>query len=125
MQPVVSGQDVHLQTVIELSEGKKNTLSGIDSPVILNRKIESSVILASGQSIIVGGLISEKEEKNTDYLPFGRWSVPVGKENINSRSELVVILNVSVIEEKEADGLFDKMSEKFKHQKFEKKRGKK
>lgn len=116
LSPVVSGNDVHLNAVIEMSEGQRNEISSIDSPAILTRRIESSVNLESGQSLIIGGLISETENKKNIYFPGwkGR-GLQTGKSNVTDRTELVIVLNVSILQEKCVDDWFNRIKEKFRY----------
>jgi len=117
--PIVSGGDVHLTSIIELSEGQKNEISSIDSPAILTRRIESAVIMESGQTLIVGGLISEIQDKNNTFFPGvkGR-GLLTGKAEVKHRTELVIILNVAVINEKNVEDWFKVISEKYENQKI-------
>lgn len=116
--PVISGDDVHLDSSIELSEGQKNDLTAIQSPAILSRKVKSSVVVPSGQSLIVGGLISESVNKTDSFLPFLRFrgnGVKVGQNDSVSRSELVIILNVLIVDEKNVGDWFKYLSDKYNH----------
>jgi general secretion pathway protein D len=54
----------------EVSEAVLNEVSGIQSPVITNRKAETSLVVQDGQTIILGGLISEKGTENKSGVPF-------------------------------------------------------
>lgn len=116
--PVISGDDVHLDSTIELSEGQKNDLTTIQSPAILTRKVKSSVVVPSGQSLIVGGLISESVNKTDSFLPFVRFrgdGVQIGQNDSVSRSELVIILNVLIVDEKNVGDWFKYLSDKYDH----------
>lgn len=114
--PVVSGRDVHLSVMVELSEGQKNAVSNIDSPAILQRRIQSDVIVRSGQALILGGLISDSQT-NDDRNFLGL--IPVGKSRIGNRTELVVILNVSVLNDNNSKDWFEGMADKFEHHDIE------
>ncbi len=43
---------------------------GLNSPVILNRSISTEVTLKSGETVLLGGLISESEGGGTNKVPF-------------------------------------------------------
>jgi len=101
LRPVISDDAVYLTSSIEMSEGQRNELTSINSPAILNRKIKSSVIVPSGHSLIIGGLISENVSNDRRYLPFVNNSLGLlsGFQKIKSRTEIVVILNVSIMKD--------------------------
>jgi type II secretory pathway component GspD/PulD (secretin) len=117
VRPVISGGSVHLQTSIEMSEGQKNASSTIESPTILSRKIKSDVLLNSGDSLIVGGLISEKQNKTTSFLPIG-WgkALNLSRADSQTRTEIVVLLNVRILKDSDYEAWFSVLSRKFKSQ---------
>lgn len=93
-----------LQTV---NQAKKTTdISGIDSPTITKREIETSVVVQNGETIALGGLIKE----SNDYSKFG---VPVlheipllgslfGSTSRNKdKTELVVLLTPRVMKSRQ------------------------
>lgn len=120
LAPVVSGDDVHLSSSIELSEGQKNETSTINSPSILSRKIKSDVILSSGQSLVVGGLISESQDKTDTFLPpvFKNIGFKTGKAYNNNRTELIVILNVLVLKDANTEQYFSILRNKYQNHKI-------
>jgi len=90
----------------EVSEMGSNP-PGIASPTILVRKINTSVVASSGQSIVLGGLISETRSASESKVPL-LGDLPLLGELFKSKSkekrktELIVILTpkiVSTIEE--------------------------
>lgn len=117
LAPVVSGDDVHLASSIELSEGQKNETSTINSPSILSRKIKSDVILKSGQSLIVGGLISDSINQTDSYFPsaFKYFGFQTGKAHSNNRTELIVILNVMVLKDTHTEEYFNTLKKKYQN----------
>jgi hypothetical protein len=119
LTPVVTGSDIHVNSSIELSEGQKNELSTLDSPAILTRKIESSVVVQSGQNIIIGGLISETKNKAEKLAPavWGK-SLKIGEIKAVNRTELVVIMQVSVVDDRNSINWFEQLAEKYKEQKI-------
>jgi general secretion pathway protein D len=93
-----------LQTV---NQAKATTdISGIDSPTITKREIETSVVVQNGETIALGGLIKE----SNDYSRFG---VPVlheiplfgslfGSTSRNKdKTELVVLLTPRVMKSRQ------------------------
>ena len=69
----------------------------------LERSIQSRVALRSGESVVLGGLIRENNTRSESGVPFVHRVPVVGfffgqKVNTVTRSELVIILNATVIE---------------------------
>lgn len=85
----------------EVSEMGSNP-PGIISPTILVRKIDTSVVASSGESIILGGLMSQTESASESKVPF-IGDIPLIGEFFKSRSkeqrktELIVILTPRII----------------------------
>ena len=53
----------------ELSEAQNNSVSNIDSPLILNRSVTTSLILKTGETVMLGGLIRENKSKTKFKVP--------------------------------------------------------
>ncbi len=69
--PTINSRDmVTLEISQVVSEAQTNTTSNIDSPLILNRSLETKVSCRNGQSIFLGGIISEKDSKTLNKVPF-------------------------------------------------------
>jgi len=88
-----------LQTVNNAAETK---VSGIDSPTIQKREIESSVAVQSGETIVLGGLIKEDNTYNRFGVPLLH-EIPLigplfGSTTRNKdKSELVVLITPRVV----------------------------
>ncbi|BFT31544.1 type II secretion system secretin GspD [Alteromonas sp. D210916BOD_24] len=98
IKPIVHATGfVEIELSQELSDAQTNTSSGIDSPIISTRKIETTLTLRDGAGVVFGGLISSN---NTD----GENGVPVisklplignlfkGDNLTNDRTELMVMI---------------------------------
>ena len=85
---VSSGGQVILEIEQEVSSVSNTTTSGIDSPTIAQRKIETSVIVSDGQTIALGGLIQESNNRTNAQVP-GAGDVPVLGTLFRSRSDTV------------------------------------
>ncbi len=74
VEPVVhSSGFVDIRISQELSEAAQTSTSSIDSPTIFNRKIETTVTLRDGGSVLLGGLISESSaDSNKGIKGLGR-----------------------------------------------------
>jgi len=85
----------------EVSEMGSNP-PGVSSPTILVRKISTNVVAQSGQSIVLGGLISETQSTSESKVPF-LGDIPVLGELFKSKSkekrktELIVILTPKIV----------------------------
>jgi len=70
IEPIVSSKGmVELVISQSVSEAQTNNISSIDSPLILNRSITTDVFVKSGQTVILGGLISETKSKSKNEVP--------------------------------------------------------
>lgn len=102
--PVVHASGhVDIEIDQELSEAQPNESSGIDSPSIFNRKIQTTVTLQDGGSILLGGLISSSNSLGNNGVPwFGKMPI-IGKlfsadNNSSARTELMVMIIPYVID---------------------------
>ena len=60
---------VTLEISQEVSEAQANNTSDISSPIILNRSLNTEVVAADGQSILLGGLIKENNSNKVTKVP--------------------------------------------------------
>jgi general secretion pathway protein D len=105
IRPTINAEGV---VVMEISQSISNTVPGASNvdgaPVFFERAVTTEVVARSGESILLAGLISERENDNSSSVPgFGQipglgWlfrSDSKGKE----RTELVVLITPRVIED--------------------------
>ena len=87
----------------EVSKAQAVAVGGIQSPVISNRKAETNLVVQSGQTVVIGGLIEEVESYVVSGIPylsrlpwigflFGTTSISKAKK------ELILLLTPHVIE---------------------------
>ena len=87
----------------EVSSVSKTDSSNLDSPTIQTRNISSTVAVNGGESIVLGGLIRDEGSSGQSGIP-GLYKLPVigalfgETTNTSRRTELVVVLTPSVIE---------------------------
>ncbi len=99
---VNAGGLVQLDISQEASDVVETVTSGIDSPTIRQRKITSSIVVQSGQTVALGGLIEEKENKTSTGIPFLS-RIPIlgalfgSKSDTNERTELLILITPRVI----------------------------
>lgn len=102
---VRAGGMVELEIAQEVSQVARTTSSGIDSPTIQQRKIESKLLVPSGQSVALGGLISTTESGSVTGVPL-LMDIPLIGElfrsdgRITERTELIVFVTPRIL----ADG---------------------
>lgn len=101
---VNAGGKVTLDVLQEVNDVSQTTTSGIDSPTIQQRLIESSVAVQSGETIVLGGLIREQTTDDQAGVPgLRRLPVlgPLFSTNVQSsrRTELLVLLTPRVAED--------------------------
>jgi general secretion pathway protein D len=110
VRPRVNSNGIVLMDILQTSnkaiDSTTTTGAGIDSPTIQKREIETSVVVQSGETVVLGGLI----EENNDYSRFG---VPVlheipligplfGSTTRNKdKTELVVLLTPRVMKSRQ------------------------
>jgi len=86
----------------EVSNAVKTVTSGIDSPTISKRSAQSTVTVQAGDTMVLGGLISDKKTNSDSGLPFLA-EIPVlgalfGVQNIkNDRTELVMMITPRLV----------------------------
>lgn len=86
----------------EVSSAATTTTSNLDAPTIQNREINSVVAIASGETIILGGLMLEQQSTSESGLPLLH-SIPIlgnlfsQNNNGNSRTELLVLITPKVV----------------------------
>jgi len=113
-----AGGLVTLEVKQEVSDAITTETSGLDAPTIQQRTIESTVAIQSGQSVILGGLIRDKQEDSKSGLPVLSRLPVVGNlfsqtSNSDRRTELLVILTPHVISNPvEAREITDEFREK-------------
>ncbi|AIY64585.1 secretin N-terminal domain-containing protein [Pseudoalteromonas piratica] len=107
---------VSLEVSQEVSEAGEDKIPGINSPIILNRSIKTFVSAKSGQTIVLGGLISENNSNNESKVPF-LGDIPIlgnlfvkGSDS-KVRTELVILITPKVLYQEgdiaELKGLFN------------------
>ena len=98
IKPVVHNSGyVDIEVIQELSEAEVNETSGIDSPTIRNRSIQTTVTLRDGGSILIGGLITNTTSDNETGVPFFGALPGIGgffrsDGEVETRRELLVMI---------------------------------
>ena len=104
--PYVTSTDlITLEISQTMSSAVANTITpGIDSPVFNSRKLETSMTIANGQTMVLGGLIQENTNDNLDSIPIIN-QIPFLKRLLGStnasveRSEVLVLITGYIVNE--------------------------
>jgi len=86
----------------EVSASVPTTTSSIDSPTIQQRRVSTSVAVADGQTIAIGGLIKDSRTNSRNGIPFLKDLPGIGPAfGVNNdgldRTELIVLISPRVI----------------------------
>lgn len=86
----------------EVSTASKTTTSGIDSPTISNRAVQSTVAVKSGETMMLGGLITEKKNNSDIGVPLLSQIPLLGglfgtQDYANNRTELVILITPHMV----------------------------
>lgn len=98
-----AGGRVMLDINQEVSNVSENKTSGIDSPTIRQRKVQTSVALGDGQTLALGGLVQENNSFGRTEVP-GLGRVPVlgnlfrNKNSKKGRTELLILIRPRVVQ---------------------------
>lgn len=99
---VSSSGRVSLEIEQEVSSVKSTTSSGIDSPTISQRKIQTVVVVDDGSTLALGGLIQDNSNKTRAKVP-GAGDVPLlgalfrDTDDRRERVELLILITPRVI----------------------------
>ncbi len=105
IKPTVYSDDrVDLDVSQEVSEALPvGDGAGISSPSIFNRKVETSLSLRDGSSVLLGGLMSQRDTNGDSGVPFLK-DVPVlgylfkNQTRARNKTELVLIIRPYIVE---------------------------
>ncbi len=92
-----------LDVAQEVSTAEENTTSGINSPIIAKRKVNTKMAVKDGQSILIGGLIRNETNTIETGVPLFK-DIPLFgyffkyKKDKKSRRELLIMITPHVIE---------------------------
>ncbi|MBA4501549.1 type II secretion system secretin GspD [Marinobacterium marinum] len=100
---VNAGGMVVLDITQEVNDvAEETTSSTIDSPTIVQRRINTSVAVQSGETLVLGGLIKENRSNGSEGVPYLRhmpvvgWAFGSRGKSIN-RTELVVMITPTAV----------------------------
>lgn len=97
-----AGGMISLEITQEVNDVKPTTTSGIDSPTITQRRINTNVAVQSGETLVLGGLIQENNGRTNEGLPYLRnipflgWAFGSQGKSVK-RTELVVLITPTAV----------------------------
>lgn len=100
---IYAGNQIDLEIKQEVSEAVQNTTSGLSTPVINNRTVNTQLSLQDGATVLLGGLIMENASSNSTGIP-GLKDLPgvgflFGTQQVSkTRSELFVFITPYIIQ---------------------------
>ncbi len=103
LTPTINSNGVLTMNIsIDLSEAQLNDTSGIDSPLIVNRTLNTVAVINSGDTILIGGLISENKSKTRGGIPFLKDIPYLGTifsnvSNKTTKTELIMLIRPTII----------------------------
>lgn len=104
--PQITSTDlISLDVTQTLSAAVTNSSSNIDSPEITKREVKTSMTIANGRTMIIGGLIQEKKNDDLQSIPFIN-QIPILNRLFGSteasveRTELLVMITGYIINER-------------------------
>ena len=86
----------------EVSKAQPITTGGIQSPVITNRKAETSLVVQNATTIVIGGLIGQESGKTVSGVPFLS-SIPIlgyffsSTSQTKAKTELIILITPHVV----------------------------
>ena len=98
-----SNRRVELTISQEVSSAAVNNVSDIDSPIIQQRSIQTTLSLGDGETALLGGLITENYNSGSSGVPYLK-DIPIlgnlfkNQSNNLTRTELIVILTPYIID---------------------------
>ena len=104
----------------EVSNVSEQRLEGIDSPIILKRQAQTSLVVQDGRTIIIGGLIRDQKEVTKEGIPY-LYKIPyLGMlfgytKEILKKTELIFLITPHVVQNlEEAELVTQEFKEKVK-----------
>ncbi len=101
--PTINSNNViTMQISITLSGAQLNNTSGINSPLIINRSLQTTAVVKSGDSILLGGLISQNKSKSKGGVPLLKDIPYIGQiftsdNTKTTKSELIILIRPIII----------------------------
>jgi general secretion pathway protein D len=87
----------------EVSNVSEQRIEGIDSPIILKRQAQTTLVVQDGKTIVIGGLIRESKDMTQEGLPFLSKIPYLGmlfsfNREISKKTELLFLITPHVVQ---------------------------
>jgi general secretion pathway protein D len=98
-----SSRRVELAVSQEVSSASANNISNVDSPIIQQRSIQTTLSLSDGETALLGGLIREDSNNGDSGVPYLK-DIPIlgnlfkNQSNTFSRTELIILLTPYIVD---------------------------
>ena len=109
---------VSIELSQEVSDVSEQRIEGINSPVILKRQAETTLVVQDGNTIAIGGLIRDKKDNTMEGIPILSKIPYLGKafsytKVVGEKTELLILITPHVIQSfEEADLVTSEFKEK-------------
>lgn len=106
VSPKINSNGIIIIDVSQQVNDVAETDATTGSPIILKREVQTKLAVKDGQSILMGGLISKKDDKTASGIPYLMdapllgWLFKYKKKN-NDKTELVIMISPHVIDSEE------------------------
>ena len=111
---------VSLEVNQEVSNVSEQRIEGIDSPIILKRQAETTLVVQDGRTIVIGGLISETKDMTREGIPL-LYKIPLlgslfgFEREVTRKIELLFLITPHVVKTlEEAELVTQEFKEKVK-----------
>lgn len=86
----------------EVSDVSEQRIEGINSPIILKRQAQTSLVVQDGKTIVIGGLIREKKDNTMEGIPFLSKIPYLGMifsytKEVLTKTELLILITPHVV----------------------------
>ena len=104
----------------EVSNVSEQRIEGIDSPIILKRQAETTLVVQDGRTIVIGGLIREQKDTTKEGIPYLSDIPYLGMlfgytKEISRNTELLFLITPHVVQNlEEAELVTQEFKEKVK-----------
>lgn len=99
---ITANGTINLSIEQEISSVVRGTQAQSLTPTIAQRRVSSTVSISSGQTVLLGGLISERQQRGRDGVPI-LGDLPIigevfrSNQNMATRTELIILIRPQLI----------------------------
>ena len=103
LTPTINSNGVlTIRVNLQLSEAQLNDTSGIDSPLIVNRSLSTTLTINDGESVMLGGLISKNKSTTQSGVPLLKdipWlgALFASQSDKITKTELIILIKPYII----------------------------